>query len=89
MKVIVNLGYGDPAYGYSTSPPNVATPFGLFPEVSPVVIADALVAGTQQGIGDFAYDVSHLELPLPADGSTMPSTAPGSGTPVPRSRSTA
>ncbi len=30
----------------------------LFPEVSPVVIAaDALVAGTQQGIGDFAYDV--------------------------------
>lgn len=36
LKVIVNLGYGDPAYGYSTSPPNVATPFGLFPEVSPV-----------------------------------------------------
>lgn len=31
LKVIVNLGYGDPAYGYSTSPPIVATPFGSGP----------------------------------------------------------
>ncbi|OBI79270.1 PE family protein [Mycobacterium asiaticum] len=53
LKVIVNLGYGDPNYGYSTSPANVPTPFGLFPNVPPDVIANALVAGTQQGINDF------------------------------------
>ncbi|OBK24693.1 PE family protein [Mycobacterium asiaticum] len=53
LKVIVNLGYGDPNYGYSTSPANVPTPFGLFPEVPPDVIANAFVAGTHQGINDF------------------------------------
>lgn len=53
LKVIVNLGYGDPNFGYSTSAANVPTPFGLFPEVPPGVVANALVAGTQQGINDF------------------------------------
>lgn len=53
LKVIVNLGYGDPYHGYSTSPANVPTPFGLFPDVPPEVVVDALVAGTQQGIFDF------------------------------------
>ncbi|KZS58994.1 PE family protein [Mycobacterium ostraviense] len=54
LEVIVNLGYGDPRFGYSTSPANVPTPFGLFPDIPPGVVADALVAGTQQGINDFA-----------------------------------
>ncbi len=72
LEVIVNLGYGDPAYGYSTSPPNVATPFGLWPEVSPLTIADALAAGTQQGIHDFGYDISHLDLPQITNGSSSP-----------------
>ncbi|SOJ52702.1 PE family protein PE3 [Mycobacterium simulans] len=53
LKVIVNLGYGDPYHGYSTSPANVPTPFGLFPDVPPEVVVDALAAGTQQGIQDF------------------------------------
>ncbi len=53
LKVIVNLGYGDPNFGYSTSPANVPTPFGLFPEVPPGVIVDAFARGTQQGINDF------------------------------------
>ncbi|BEH75347.1 hypothetical protein YM3MPS_11500 [Mycobacterium pseudoshottsii] len=72
LKVIVNLGYGDPAYGYSTSPPNVATPFGLWPEVSPLTIADALAAGTQKGIHDFGYHISHLDLPQITNGSSSP-----------------
>ncbi len=50
MTVLVNLGYGDPNYGYSTAPANVPTPFGLFPPVSPGAVAADLVRGTQQGI---------------------------------------
>lgn len=53
LKVLVNLGYGHPDFGYSTSPANVPTPFGLFPDVPPGVVANALVAGTQQGVNDF------------------------------------
>ncbi|WP_205875862.1 PE family protein [Mycobacterium camsae] len=53
LKVIVNLGYGDPNFGYSTSPADVPTPFGLFPDVPLGVIVDALARGTQQGINDF------------------------------------
>lgn len=90
LRVLVNLGYGDPAYGYSTSPPNVPTPFGLFPEVNPLAVAHLLAAGTQQGIGDFGYDITHLELPAPPslpDISTLlpanPGTTPSSGAPPP------
>lgn len=49
LKVIVNLGFGDPAHGYSTGPANIPTPFGLFPPVSPGTVLSALAAGTQQG----------------------------------------
>jgi hypothetical protein len=67
MRVIVNLGYGDPAYGYSTAPANVATPFELFPHVAPSTIFDALVAGTHQGITQFSSDVTSLaSAPLPS-----------------------
>ncbi|MCV7194951.1 PPE family protein [Mycobacterium angelicum] len=90
LRVLVNLGYGDPAYGYSTSPPNVPTPFGLFPEVNPLAVAHLLAAGTQQGIGDFVYDITHLELPEPPslpDIATLlspnPSPTPSSGAPPP------
>ncbi|KCN65790.1 PE family protein PE2 [Mycobacterium tuberculosis BTB10-487] len=77
LKVIVNLGYGDPNYGYSTSYADVRTPFGLWPNVPPQVIADALAAGTQEGILDFTADLQALsaqpltlpqiQLPQPAD----------------------
>ncbi|CAM4260157.1 putative PPE family protein PPE42 [Mycobacterium basiliense] len=65
LKVLVNLGYGDPNYGYSTSPANVPTPFGLFPDVPFPVIADALVAGAHQGMNDFSAT-------LPTALSTLP-----------------
>lgn len=63
LKVLVNLGYGDPNYGYSTGPANVPTPFGLFPDVAPATVFDALVAGTQQGISDAAADIGAWQLP--------------------------
>ena len=56
LKVLVNLGYGDPAHGFTsaTQPDaNVQVPFGLFPEVSPVEVLGQLLAGVQQGITDF------------------------------------
>lgn len=75
LRVLVNLGYGDPAHGYSTSPPNVPTPFGLFPDVNPLTVADALAAGTRQGIDDFAYDITHLALPALPSLPDLPSLA--------------
>ncbi len=74
MRVIVNLGYGDPNYGYSTSPPDVPTPFGLFPEVAPGTVFDALAAGTQQGIRNFSADLQTLaSQPVTAPTFAMPS----------------
>ncbi|OBJ47832.1 PE-PPE domain-containing protein [Mycobacterium sp. 1423905.2] len=66
LKVLVNLGYGDPAYGFSTAPADVWTPFGLFPDVSPLTVANALATGTQQGIADFSRDISQLMAHPPA-----------------------
>jgi hypothetical protein len=82
LKVLVNLGYGDPNYGWSQGPANVPTEFGLFPPLSDVEkMPGLLVSGTQQGITDFMHDVS---AELSATGSlttslsslTMPSSGP-------------
>ena len=59
LKVIVDLGYGDPAHGFAsgTQPDaNVLVPFGLFPDVSPLEVIEKLLAGVQQGISDFIAD---------------------------------
>lgn len=76
LKVIVDLGYGDPAHGFETGTQpfaNVTTPFGLFPDVSPVEVLTKFVAGIEQGIRDFINDfgpdgsvireISNLRLP--------------------------
>lgn len=61
LRVLVNLGYGpDPTLGYSTSYANVPTPFGLFPNVDPGTVVNALAAGTQQGIHDFSLDMQQI-----------------------------
>ena len=72
LKVLVNLGYGDPYHGYSTSYADVQTPFGLFPEVAPSTIVEAFTAGTQQGIHDFSAQVQAIA----AQPMTMPSFTP-------------
>jgi hypothetical protein len=72
LEVIVNLGYGDPYYGYSTSPADLQTPFGLFPEVSPSTLIDAFANGTRQGIQDFNTELQALA----AQPMEFPSFAP-------------
>jgi PE-PPE domain len=57
LTYIVNLGYGDPLFGYSTSPANVPTPFGLFPSPSDFQQLPGLLAsGTERGIQNFIGD---------------------------------
>ncbi len=57
LTTIVNLGYGNPSQGWSTGYANVPTQFGLFPHVSPALIAQDLVNGAQQGAAAFVSDV--------------------------------
>ncbi|OBI11701.1 PE family protein [Mycobacterium sp. E2327] len=80
MKVLVNLGYGpDPTLGYSTSPADVPTPFGLFPDANPATVFNALAAGTQQGVHDFSLDLQQIasQPPTVAPQFTLPSSPPG------------
>ena len=58
LRVLVDLGYGSTTQGWSPGPPNVPTPFGVIPPVSPLQVLSALGTGTQQGIGAFASDIS-------------------------------
>jgi hypothetical protein len=81
LKVIVDLGYADPAHGFTTATQpyaNILTPFGLFPEVSPLEVLTKLVDGVGQGISDFiaafgptgsiVRELSAISLPsLPTD----------------------
>jgi PE-PPE domain/PE family len=60
LRVLVDLGYGSTTQGWSPDPPNVPTPFGVIPPVSPITVAGALATGTQQGISAFANDISAI-----------------------------
>jgi PE-PPE domain len=53
LTYLINLGYGDGSLGYSVdadSPADVATPFGLFPDVSLSTVLSTLATDTEQGI---------------------------------------
>jgi hypothetical protein len=64
LTAIVNYGYGNPYYGYSTGYANVPTPFSVFPPLSDtMLLGPALASGTQQGITAFVSDISHLGTP--------------------------
>lgn len=69
MRVLVNLGYGDPEFSYSTGPANVPTPFGLFPSVSPFKVLDLLNTGTAQGIVAAGHELQVQGLPRLPDNS--------------------
>ena len=59
LTYLINLGYGDGSLGYSVdadSPADVATPFGLFPDVSLSTVLSTLVTDTEQGITTLEQD---------------------------------
>jgi PE-PPE domain/PE family len=66
LRVLVDLGYGSTTQGWSPDAPNVPTPFGVIPPVSPGSVVGALATGTQQGIGAFVSDVRAEALSPPA-----------------------
>lgn len=60
LRVIVDLGYADPAHGFSSGvqpDANVAMPFGIFPNVNPLEVIQRLIDGVVQGVGDFVTAV--------------------------------
>lgn len=64
LRYLVNWGYGNPYYGFSTGPADVPTPFGFLPPLSATTaLGPALISGTQQGIGAFVGDLSALTPP--------------------------
>ena len=73
LTAIINWGYGNPAYGWSTGPANVQTPFGFLPPLSDTLaLGPALVSGTQQGFSAFMGDMSHV-IPASLPALSLPS----------------
>jgi hypothetical protein len=60
LTVLVDLGYGSTTQGWSTGPPNVATPFGVLPPVPAHEIVSALATAAPQGVSAFSLDVRGL-----------------------------
>jgi hypothetical protein len=80
LTYLVNLGYGDPEYGYSTDPANIATPAGLFPDLSEIEkMPGLLLSGAEQGIQNFIGDFTGTG-PNPVDLSLTALTDTSSGT---------
>lgn len=85
LRVIVNLGYGDPNYGWSTTgDANVEAPFEFLPTVDLGEVVGLLAAGVAQGVSDFVSDFApggsfwqeldsiHLPTPGPVALPTSP-----------------
>ncbi|ORW18365.1 hypothetical protein AWC19_19060 [Mycobacterium palustre] len=84
LRYLVNLGYGDPLYGWSTSPANVPTPAGLLPPLSAFQeLPGLLTSGAQQGVQNFIGDLTGTgphPLTLASLSSAVPSLPASTGT---------
>ncbi|QZA06250.1 PE-PPE domain-containing protein [Mycolicibacter heraklionensis] len=80
LRVIVNLGYGDPDHGWSAGPANAPTVAGLFPtDVNPFAVLEDLVDGALRGADAALTDLGLPTLPsLITDPVTYLATALGS-----------
>jgi hypothetical protein len=82
LTYLVNLGYGDPLYGYSTSPANDATTFGLFPDLGEIEkMPGLLLSGAEKGIQNFIGDFTGTG-PNPVDLSLGSLTSSTDSTPA-------
>lgn len=77
LTVLINLGYGTDNLGYST-PANIPTPFGLFPDANPATVFGELLGGTQQGASAFVGDLSQFSFAslIQAASSAITAAAP-------------
>jgi hypothetical protein len=84
LTYLVNLGYGDPLYGWSTSPANIPTPVGLLPSLSAFQeLPGLLTSGTQLGVHNFIGDLTGTgpnPVVLPSLGSVSSLLTSSSGT---------
>ena len=75
LRYLINWGYGDPNYGWSTGPADVPTPFGFLPPPSATTsLPPLLVRGAQQGVAAFASDLS-AEVPKSLPAMSLPGIA--------------
>jgi hypothetical protein len=81
LKVIVDLGYGDPAHGFSSGvqpPANTSVTIGLFPQVNPLEVLERLVNGVVEGVTDFVASFGpggSVQREIAAIGSTLATLA--------------
>lgn len=83
LTYLINLGYGDGNFGYSTDPANVATPFGLFPNVDPTTVFDDLVSGAEKGWAAFTADLSNPAAFAAAFSTVPDAVSQAAGTALP------
>lgn len=78
LTPLVNLGYGDPDFGWQQGPANVPTEFGLFPSADMTLKAlQEMAAGVPKGIQAAVHDLGSADLsPLPDADLSSIATAP-------------
>jgi hypothetical protein len=64
LTYVINLGYGDGSLGYSDTPADTPTPFGLFPDVSLSTVFSTLFTDTEQGITNLVNDPAAFTVSL-------------------------
>jgi PE-PPE domain len=75
LTYLINLGYGDGSLGYSDTPADVATPFGLAPDVSLSTVLSTLGTDTEQGIENLMNGTDPYSAAVDSASSSATSSA--------------
>jgi hypothetical protein len=75
LTYLINLGYGDGTLGYSDTAANVATPFGLFPNVSLSTILSTLGTDTEKGFENLMTGTDPYSAAVDSASSSATSSA--------------